>query len=110
MARAKGSKFRGGTSLAQSGGKNTTFGGGKGGTAQTRLATANKREGTGQTANGAKYAIRSAAGDDAPVGGKPRVGGPPPLRGGKGMQAIVKPKALKPVLRGSTNAAKGEYR
>jgi hypothetical protein len=104
---------RTGVSLAQSGGRNTTFGGGKGGTKLSRGVTADKKIGSG-TQNGVnRYTIRATGGNDTPAKGKrKRAGAPPPVHaGGAGMAtAIVRPKQLPPVLRGSTNATKGKYR
>lgn len=102
-----------GVSLAQSGGRNTTFGGGKGGTKLTRGVTADKKLGSG-TQNGVnRYTIRSAGGNATPIKGvRKRAGAPPPVHPGDSKQVtgIVRPKQLPPVLRGSTFATKGKYR
>lgn len=112
MARAKGSKARFGVSLAQSGGRDTSFGGGKGGTKQTKGVTTAKVEGSGMQGGFNKYAIRAEGGNMTPAGKKGRVGAPPPVHPGDSTQVtgIRRPKQLPPVLRGSTNALKGKYR
>lgn len=113
MARAKGSKFRGGTSLAQSGGRNTTFGGGKGGTPLSKNVTKGQSEGTGMQGGFNKYTIRTEGGDSTEMKvARKRAGAPPPVHPGDSTQVtgIRKPKILPPVLRGSTNALKGKYR
>jgi hypothetical protein len=73
-----------GVSLAQSGGINKTFGGGKGGLGSARNATTERKTGGGgELNNGLHYNIRSAGGDDALTSGKGgSIGKTPPLRGG----------------------------
>lgn len=113
MARAKGSKARFGTTLAQSGGKNTTFGGGKGGTPLTRNVTKSQSEGSGMQGGFNRYTIRTEGGDSTEMKiARKRAGAPPPVHPGDSQQVtgIVRPKQLPPTLRGSTNAAKGKYR
>lgn len=113
MAKAKGSKFRGGTSLAQSGGKNTTFGGGKGGTPLSRNVTKNQAEGSGLQGGFNRYTVRTEGGNNTAMKvARKKAGAPPPVHPGDSQQVtgIVRPKQLPPVLRGSTYATKGQYR
>lgn len=93
----------GSSGFAQSGGRNTTFGGGKGGTAASRTSTSNKKEGTGSQNGVNRYTIRSESGDSAKTTLKGKVGGPPPVHaGGDGhATAIVRPHQRKPFLKGS---------
>jgi hypothetical protein len=59
-----------GTPVAQSGGINHTFGGGKGGTKQTKTATRDKVLAKGKNARGLTVTVREAGGDNALVGGR----------------------------------------
>lgn len=102
-----------GLGFAQSGGRDTSFGGGKGGTALTKGVTKTPVEGSGKQGGFNPYTIRGEGGDKTPAKGKrPRAGAPPPVHTGNSKQVtgIVKVKQLPPVLRGSTNALKGKYR
>lgn len=85
---------KGRTSLAQSGGKNSTFGGGKGGTKFSRGVTVGRRIGF-TTIRGLRAAIRTEGGNNNPARQTGRVGHPPPLRtGGK---KLVKATVRRPV-------------
>lgn len=94
---AKQKKFSGsgggGNGLAQSGGINHTFGGGKGGTPRSKKATNDKVEGSGRLNNGLHYSVRNPAGDQARVPQTGKIGSPPPVHpGGKGATKTVKVK------------------
>jgi hypothetical protein len=102
-----------GLGFAQSGGRDTTFGGGRGGTPLTKGVTKTPPEGTGMQGGFNQYTIRGEGGDNTPANtGRGKVGAPPPVHPGDSKQVtgIVKVKQLPPVLRGSTNALKGKYR
>lgn len=71
--------YKGGKSPAQSGGRNTTFGGGKGGTAQSKKATKEPKIGKGRLNNGLQYNVRNPAGNGARVGQTGSIGAPPPV-------------------------------
>ena len=87
----------GSSGLAQSGGINKTFGGGKGGTAASRKSTTDRKIGSGRMNNGLQYNIRSMGGDKAMVGDTPTVGAPPPVTA---QGAKAKPKvAIRPPVR-----------
>lgn len=101
MARRKSasgsSRQQAGPSLAQSGGKNSSFGGGKGGTALTRGVTSGAKLGRGMFNSGTSYNIRGDGGNATRVPFKGRVGKPPPVHpGGKGITQIIKSKIRKP--------------
>lgn len=103
MAKKKGKKaFSGsggasGTGLAQSGGINHTFGGGKGGTAQTKPVTQGRKVGSGRLNNGLNYNVRSDGGDDSMTPFKGKIGTTPPLRGkpAKTVPVTVRPPAYR---------------
>lgn len=102
-----------GLGFAQSGGRDTSFGGGKGGTALTKGVTKTPAEGTGRQGGFNPYTIRGEGGDKTPAKvARKSAGPPPPVHPGDSKQVtgIVRPKQLPPVLRGSTNALKGKYR
>lgn len=105
MAKAK--KFSGGggagNGLAQSGGINHTFGGGKGGTARSKKATHDPVEGSGRLNNGLHYNVRNPGGDDARVPQTGKIGSPPPIHpGGKGATKTVKVSVRKPQYGGGS--------
>lgn len=70
-----------GVSLAQSGGINHTFGGGKGGTKQSKVVTRGRIIGR-TTWNGLSVAIRSPFGNLTTRRSTGKAGAPPPVRGG----------------------------
>jgi hypothetical protein len=112
MAR-KGRSGRSSVTLAQSGGRNTTFGGGKGGVPLSRNVTKGASEGTGMQGGFNRYTIRTEGGDRTSMKvARKNAGAPPPVHPGDSKQVtgIVRPKQLPPVLRGSTYANKGQYR
>lgn len=78
-----------GVSLAQSGGINKTFGGGKGGTKSSKPVTQGRKVGSGTLNNGLNYNIRSDGGDDSMTPFSGRVGTTPPLRAGTKKEAKV---------------------
>jgi hypothetical protein len=87
---------------AQSGGKNTTFGGGKGGTKLTKQVTKGAKRGTGRNGVDLEYNIRSAGGDATLMPQSFRVGGSPPLRSGKPQAPIQSLRKInKPPVAGS---------
>src|SRR5215213_5901994 len=90
----------GSSGLAQSGGKNSTFGGGKGGTKESRTSTNDRRIGK-LTVNGLSASVRTVTGSKAMTAFFKRVGKPPPMRGG-GMTNTVQPTIRRPVRRGSS--------
>lgn len=57
-----------GAGFAQSGGKDSSFGGGKGGGAYGSASTKSKVKGANKNATGASYVIRSNGGDTSPTG------------------------------------------
>lgn len=61
-----------GTPVAQSGGKNSTFGGGKGGTKESKTSTKDRVIGKGKNARGLTVTARSETGDKALVRGSGR--------------------------------------
>lgn len=98
---AKGKKYGhpGSSGLAQSGGKNTTFGGGKGGTPESRKATAERKVSSGKLNNGLSYNIRTESGDNARVKRTGVIGHPPPLMTHSGTK-ITKVHVRKPFRAG----------
>lgn len=104
MAKSKG------FGLAQSGGRNRTFGGGKGGTPLTQGTSAGKSEGATHLGNGTSATIRAAAGDASPRKLKGRAGAPPPVNPPGNPVTFNKPHALPPVLRGSQQGKTAKYR
>jgi hypothetical protein len=111
MAKGRSNK---GASLAQSGGRDTSFGGGKGGNAYGKQATRAAVRGSGKMNTGSSYQIRNAGGNNTlvPSGDKRNAAPPPPVHPGDSKQVtgIRRPKQLPPVLRGSTYALKGKYK
>lgn len=102
-----------GVTLAQSGGRNTTFGGGKGGTPLSRNVTKGQAEGTGKQGGFNQYTIRTEGGNNTEMKvARKRAGAPPPVHPGDSQQVtgIVRPRQLPPTLRGSTQATTGKYR
>jgi len=73
---------RKGRSLVQSGGKASSFGGGKGGTKLSRGATAFRKIGSGVMNNGLRYNVRSNGGNLTLGGFRGRIGRPPKLNPG----------------------------
>jgi hypothetical protein len=100
-------KRKNNTSLAQSGGINHTFGGGKGGTAQSKPVTAGRKIGGGRTNAGLDYNVRTEGGSKTLVPGKFHVGTPPPLHGGDAASKTVKVKVQKPLRGGSGGTVRG---
>lgn len=97
MAKGKGKYGHpGDAGLAQSGGINHTFGGGKGGTAQSKPVTRGRRLGGGTTNAGLQYNTRTEGGNNALVPKSFRVGGPPPLHAGGPTTKTKKVKVQKP--------------
>jgi hypothetical protein len=95
------------TSLAQSGGKDSTFGGGKGGGTWSGPGAGgrnNRKVGTGVLNNGTPYNVRSPGGDNTIVkgahggAGKLNLPGGADFKGNKGKtnKSIVKPHELAP--------------
>jgi hypothetical protein len=83
MAKGKGQYGHPGSSgQAQSGGRNTTFGGGKGGTAESRGVTQGRKIARGRLNNGLGYNVRTEGGSSTLKPESFHVGQPPPLRGG----------------------------
>lgn len=89
----------GSSGLAQSGGINKTFGGGKGGTAASRKSTTSRVTTTGVLNNGVGYRVRTTGGDDQKTSLGARIGQPPPLRGSGPKDPKV--KVHNPVRKGS---------
>lgn len=90
MARAKGG-------TAQSGGKNHTFGGGKGGTKLTRGVTFGRKIAKGRFNSGTNYNLRTDGGDNTLGGFSSHVGSPPPVHpGGKGATKTRFPRIRQP--------------
>ncbi len=89
------------TSLAQSGGINKTFGGGKGGTALSKPVTKGRRIGTGKTNNGLDYNIRTEGGNATLVPARFKAGKTPPLSGGGAATKTVPVTIKKPFRQGS---------
>jgi hypothetical protein len=56
-----------GAGFAQSGGKDSSFGGGKGGNAYGANSTRSKTKGANRNATGASYVIRNNGGDKTPT-------------------------------------------
>lgn len=104
MAKGKSKTGHPGSSgLAQSGGRNTTFGGGKGGTPLSKGVTKDRKIGSGRLNNGLEYTTRSTGGNSTLVPKTFRVGPPPPLHpGGKGSTATRKVKVQIPPRGGSS--------
>jgi len=100
---AKGNKYGhpGSSGLAQSGGRNTTFGGGKGGTAASRKSTTERKVGSTKLNNGLRANIRTESGDNARVKRTGSIGAPPPLMTHSGTK-ISKVKVQKPARGGSS--------
>jgi hypothetical protein len=73
---------------AQSGGKNTTFGGGKGGTKLSRNVTKGGVRGSGRNGAGLDYNIRSSGGDATLATTGFHVGSTPPQMSG-GLQKPI---------------------
>lgn len=99
MAKSKYGGYSGGVSPAQSGGRDHTFGGGRGGTKQTRGSTFGRRIGTA-IRNGLTVAIRSDTGNNTMRAMKGTVGHPPPVMGGPAVGKLRKRKIQKPVWGG----------
>jgi hypothetical protein len=83
-----GSAGGGSSKQAQSGGRNTTFGGGKGGTKLTKNVTKGGTRGRGRNSAGLDYNIRSSGGDATLDPASFRVGGTPPQTSG-GLQKPI---------------------
>lgn len=94
------SKYGGynGPNPAQAGGRNSTFGGGKGGTKYTKGTTQGRKIGNAMR-NGLKVAIRTETGDATRVASTGGVGHPPPIMGHTGGK-LRKRKIQKPVWGG----------
>ena len=104
MAGSSGNKgFKGGVSPAQSGGRNTTFGGGKGGTAESRKATKEPKVGSGRLNNGLAYNIRNEAGDNARVKQTGGIGHPPPVHPGGSAGTKIKRVGIRKPFRAGGN-------
>lgn len=91
----------GSSGLAQSGGRNTTFGGGKGGTATFKADTNQRRIGGGVNNAGLDYSVRTEGGGKSLKPASFHVGAPPPLRGGESATKTVKVKVRKPIRGGA---------
>lgn len=103
MAKKKSSGHPGSSGLAQSGGRNTTFGGGKGGTKLTKGVTQGRKIGKGVLNSGLDYTVRTEGGDKTLTSQGFHVGAPPPVHpGGKGATGIHKVKVQKPVTGGGS--------
>lgn len=94
-------KARKGVSLAQSGGINRTFGGGKGGTAQSKPVTKGRKIGSGKMNNGLNYNVRTEGGNATLVPAKFKAGKTPPLSGGSAGTKIHEIKVRPPFKQGS---------
>lgn len=109
MARKKGasglpaSAGGGSSRQAQSGGKNTTFGGGKGGTKLTRDVTKGGARGRGVNGAGLDYTIRSSMGDKTLASSKETVGGSPPLTSGGLQKPIQSMRRVRPAPRAGSS-------
>lgn len=90
----------GSSGLAQSGGINQTFGGGKGGTAASKKATHDGKRGTTRLNNGLDATIRNEPGDNARVKQTGLIGKPPPIRGGDSTKRPTKIVIRRPVRGG----------
>lgn len=94
----------GGNGFAQSGGKNSTFGGGKGGTRETKQVTQGKKIGKGTLNNGLKYNVRTEGGSATLLPETFRVGAPPPVHpGGDHATKTRKVTIKKPQTRGGSH-------
>jgi hypothetical protein len=102
MAKKGKTGHPGSSGLAQSGGINHTFGGGKGGTAQSKPVTRGRKIGGGTTNAGLHYTTRTEGGNSTLVPKSFSVGGPPPLHGGSAVGKTKKVKVQKPFRGGST--------
>lgn len=92
----------GSSSQAQSGGINSSFGGGKGGTDQSRGVTQGRKIGTGRLNNGLNYNVRTEGGNKTLKPDSFKVGEPPPVHpGGSAGTKIHKVKIMKPAHGGS---------
>ena len=91
----------GSSGQAQSGGINKTFGGGKGGTAQTKGTTQGRKIGSGRLNNGLGYNVRTEGGDKTMTGFKGTAGKTPPLSGGKSATKTKNVKVRQPNRGGS---------
>lgn len=76
---AKKSNHPGSSGLAQSGGINHSFGGGKGGTKNSKGVTAGRKIGGGTNIAGLRYTTRTEGGNNTLVRKGYSVGAPPPL-------------------------------
>jgi hypothetical protein len=85
---ASGLSRQGPAPHAQSGGRNTTFGGGKGGVPLSKNVTKGAVRGKGVNGAGLDYNIRSAGGDKTLDPASFRVGGTPPQTSG-GLQKPI---------------------
>lgn len=92
----------GGNGLAQSGGINHTFGGGKGGTEQSRGVTSERKLGSGRLNNGLDYTVRSTGGNATLKPKSFHVGMPPPIHTGGVETKTKKVTIRKPVRKGSS--------
>jgi hypothetical protein len=90
---------RKGTSLAQSGGINHTFGGGKGGTSQSKGVTQGRKIGKGKLNNGLNYNVRTEGGSSTLKSASFHVGPPPPVHAGQA--PTTKVKIQKPIRGGA---------
>lgn len=98
-----GSNAGGGSSKqAQSGGRNTTFGGGKGGTKLTKNVTKGATRGSGVNSAGLTYNIRSSMGDKTLDPASFKVGGTPPQTTGGLQQPIQNLRKIRPPVKGGS--------
>jgi hypothetical protein len=81
---------------AQSGGRNTTFGGGKGGTKLSRDVTKGGSRGKNVNGAGLSYTIRSTGGDKTLESQSFRVGGTPPQTAGGLQKPIQSMRRIRP--------------
>jgi hypothetical protein len=93
----------GSSKQAQSGGRNTTFGGGKGGTPLSKNVTKGAKIGSGVNGAGLDYTIRTQGGQNTLASASFRVGGTPPQTTG-GLQKPIQSlrRILKPPRGGSS--------
>jgi hypothetical protein len=97
MAKKKGS------GLAQSGGKASTFGGGKGGTKLSKGVTSSRTIDRARNSAGLDVAIRSPEGDLSMVRESFRVGGTPPQTTGGDQTSIKSKRKVRGPSRGGSS-------
>jgi hypothetical protein len=98
-----GSAGGGSSKQAQSGGRDTSFGGGKGGTKLTKGVTAGNKRGQGVDGAGLTYNIRNAGGDKTLQSQVGKVGGTPPQTTGGLQKPVQSLRRIRPPVRGGSS-------